>query len=368
MKNFKNSPFCKVPFLIGFTKNSNRYRDCCSKQPNLSSNENQNFQQWWNSDELNKFRQQLLDKQDFPLECASCKIAEQHQGNSFRTAINKWNNVDYSHPAGWNVNFGNTCNLACWICDEASSSVIFQHKKRAGLVSGKDQNNNKFEKLWPDLKKNILKSYEYHETVTLTLMGGEPLYNKNVIHFLTELIGLNMAHRTRLEFHTNGTVYPYKIFPKKQISPWQHVSTFISLDAVGSYAEWLRYGCKWNEVDKIVDSLIETVDYTEIHCTLTVLNINHLQELKSYAENKKCKLKIHTTENPDFMSLKNWDLPMDSLLVNKTNDKFKLYYDLIGTTPKTGSSENLKNYIRKFDGIRKPLSYFDKTFADKVGW
>ena len=285
--------------------------------------------------------------------------------SSFRTAVNKWENTDHTHPAGWNIIFGNTCNLACWSCNENSSSVIFQHKKKAGLVSGKDLSESNFKKSWSDLRKNILKSYDHHETVNLTLLGGEPLYNKSVIEFLKELTDMDLASRTRLEFHTNGTVYPYKVFPRDKKSPWQHVCTFISLDAAGPYAEWLRYGCNWSKVDKVVDSLIALSHYIEIQCTLTVLNINQLQNLSSYAQSKNVRLRISTTAEPDFMALENWDLLKESLLVNKQYDQFQIYYDLIGTTPKTGSSNRLKDYIRKFDGIRKPLSDFDKTFANK---
>ena len=367
----KKTPFCKVPFLVGFTDIDNRYRDCCSKRPRLYSDPDQSFQEWWKSDELNKFRKDMMETTEFPPACSSCKIAEQDEGNnfsSFRTAVNKWGHTDHTHPAGWNLIFGNICNLACWSCHEGSSSVIFQHKKRAGLLSGKDQSENNFKKIWPDLRENVLKSYEHHDTVNLTLLGGEPLYNKTVIGFLQELVDMDLAGRTRLEFHTNGTVYPYKIFSKDNKSLWQHVCMFISLDAAGSYAEWLRYGCDWNKVDKIVDSLISSSDYVEIQCTLTVLNINQLQELSSYAEGKNIKLQISVTDEPDFMALKNWDLPRESLLVNKQYDQFQLYYDLIGTDPKPGSSDRLKDYIRKFDGVRKPLSAFDKEFANRLGW
>lgn len=369
--NNNKTPFCKVPFLIGFTTRENRYRDCCSKNPRTLSDNGQEFQQWWNSDKLNKFRQRLLDSNDFPRECWSCEVAEKNKGNgssSFRTAVNKWDNTDFSHPAGWNIIFGNTCNLACWMCNENSSSVIFQHKKRAGLLSGKDDTNADFIKFWPGLRKNILKSYEHHETVNLTMLGGEPLYNKIVIDFLEELIDMKLAHRTKLEFHTNGTVYPDKVLPSGEPSPWQQVCVFISLDAVGPYAEWLRYGCNWKQVDKIVDALIERADYTEMHCTLTVLNINQLADLESYAKSKKCKLSITPTDHPEYMAIQNWDLSVDDLLVNPRHDKYTMFYDLIGTTPEKGASDRLVNYIRKFDGVRRPLREFDENFAQKIGW
>ena len=176
----KKTPFCKVPFLVGYTTEKNQYRDCCCKRPQLYSDPEQDFQEWWKSDELNQFRKELMETTEFPPECSTCEIAEKYEGNNFtslRTEINKWDNTDYTHPAGWNIIFGNTCNLGCWSCNESSSSVIFQHKKKAGLVSGKDLSESNFEKFWPDLRKNILKSYEHQETVNLTLLGGEPSYN-----------------------------------------------------------------------------------------------------------------------------------------------------------------------------------------------
>tara|TARA_X000000950_G_scaffold10954_1_gene11942 strand:+ start:4742 stop:5863 length:1122 start_codon:yes stop_codon:yes gene_type:complete len=368
------SPFCKNPFLIGFTKNSNDrvgYRDCCAKRPLILSDPGQKFRQWWKSDKLNEFREKLMNAKEHPPECSACKIAEQDPANNFssyRTSTNKWETTDYSHPAGWNIQFGNTCNLACWICNEASSSTIHRHKKRAGLLSGQDTVDSNFEKIWPDLRENILKSYEHHETVNLTILGGEPLYNKIVIGLLDELIQKGLANRTILEFHTNGTVFPDKIFLEGNKSPWKYVSTFLSLDAAGPYAEWLRYGCKWDKVDKVVDSLKVISDFCEIHCTITVLNINQLYEIESYAKSKKCRISFFTSHDPVFLSLGGWDLPKDQLLVNQKHKQYEMYYDLIGKNPLEGSSEQIKKYIRKFDGIRRPLREFDQTFAEKLGW
>ena len=201
-----NTPFCKVPFLIGFTASNDLYRDCCSKKPYLTSTPGQNFDQWWHSKDLSDFKKSLQNSNDWPDECWSCKIEEDHSGHSFRLAVNKWTETDYRYPCAWNVSFGNTCNLGCWSCNEESSSVIFQHKKQAGIIDGENTYNSRFLDKWPELETNILKSYEYHENVTLTILGGEPLYSPTVKEFLNKLIDNNLAHRTKLELHTNGTV------------------------------------------------------------------------------------------------------------------------------------------------------------------
>ncbi len=363
------TPFCKVPFLVGFTtSDQERYRDCCSKHPTIVSDQGQPFEQWWRSDKLNAFRQQLLDSDQWPSACWRCKVSEQQQGTSFRTAVNQWPQTDYDHPAGWNIMFGNICNLGCWSCSEKSSSVIFQHKKKAGLIQGNDLTEQKFQNNWPQLKSQVLQSYEHHDTVTLTLLGGEPLYNKTVIAFLSQLVDLGLASRTRLEFHTNATQFPHKIFPSAHNNTWQYVSAFVSLDAVGPYAEWLRYGCSWPKVDAVVNSLIKACDHTEIHCTLTVLNINQLTALQKYANSKQLKLNISPADDPEFMALRHWDQHSDQLMVDVSDTQWQTFHQLIGCDARPGMSEQLRAYIKSFDQVRKPLHIFDAELAGATGW
>ncbi len=364
----QKTPFCKVPFLVGFTSKDEKFRDCCSKAPYIDSDANQKFEDWWSSKKLNDFKQQLLDSDEWPSECLNCKKKEDQLGHSFRLAVNKWPETDYRYPCAWNISFVNTCNLACWTCHEDTSSTIFQHKKRAGLINGNNTYKSKFERRWPTLRENILKSYEYHENVTLTILGGEPLYNPIVKEFLKELIDKNLAPRTNLEFHTNGTQYPDRLLPPISESPWKYTCIFISLDAAGKYAEWLRYGCDWDKVDRVVDKLKQAANLVEIHCVLSVLNINQITTLREYADSKNLKLRINIAIQPAFMALEHWDLPADRLLVNPINESYKEFYDMVGSKPIKGSSERLKEYIRKFDGVRRPLSDFDEDFSKTMNW
>ena len=185
-------PFCAVPFSVAFNNSKNLFRDCCSKTntTQIKSKPGESFSSWWNSKELNAFRQELTTHK-WPDGCLPCKLQEKERNFSFRMAANKEDGeiLDYSWPRAWNIKFGNVCNLACWTCDESSSSVILQHKIKAGITLSISQDHNQsFLKQWPQLEANILRSYEHHEIVTLTLLGGEPLYNKNVINFTQSLL------------------------------------------------------------------------------------------------------------------------------------------------------------------------------------
>ena len=117
-----------------------------------------------------------------------------------------------------------------------------------------------------------------------------------------------------------------------------------------------------------MDKLKQAANLVEIHCVLTVLNINQISALREYADSKNLKLRINIASQPAFMALEDWDLPADRLLVNPINESYRGFYDMIGAKPIKGSSERLKEYIRKFDGVRRPLSDFDEDFAKRMNW
>ena len=363
-------PFCVVPFTTAFNTSINTFRDCCSKSPRTTSKPGQTFEEWWTGDAMHNVRQELL-ADTWPTACNRCQLAEQVNGQSFRLASNQQNSetTDYSWPNSWNIKFGNLCNLACWICNELDSTVIYNHKRKANLEISEDyQGNHNFESAWQDLEYSILKSYEHHKIVSLTLLGGEPLYNKIVIDFLQKLIDSNLASRTKLEFHTNGTVTPEKVLPKRDQGPWHHVCMFVSLDATDKYAEWLRYGCNWNKIKQNMELLQECCNYLEIHCTVSALNINQLPSLQKYADSINVECTYFPLHDPPWLNLEHWDLDKDKLLVHQTCSKFDTFYSLIGTKPIIGTSQRIKNYIRSFDSVRKPLAEFDMSFAEIMDW
>jgi len=364
---------CAVPFIEGFTKSTGpaNYRNCCETNPQILSKPNQSFGEWWQSKELNEFRE-LLKKDQLPKECYNCELQEKIQGTSFRTAVNQTVNlekIDSRWPSRWNISFGNICNLACWICSEWSSTTIQTHKKKLGLLDKNFKDPElKFQKIWKNLKKDVIKSYDYHDVVSLTILGGEPLYNKQVLEFLKELIDLKFSHRTNLEFHTNATQFNKNIQEILKVDRWKKTCMFLSIDATGKKAEWLRYGTNWKKLESNIPPLIKMSSYIEVHCTLSVLNIEDLPTLKDFCDQNKINLKISTLMQPWFMSLESWDRN-PSELSNKDYLKkygFEEYYNLIGKNSKTGSSDALKSYIKSFDHIRKPLKEFDPILAKKL--
>lgn len=338
---------CAVPWSTGFTDYQGGYRNCCMAHPQRISKPGDSFASWWNSTDMSEFRESVSST--LPSECAGCIRQEADTGSSFRTAVNDAVTVTQLHwPSRWNVSFGNTCNLACWSCDETASSRIEQQKKQIGLLP-REYHSAKIDH--GQLITDILHSYEFHETVTITILGGEPLYNKSVVDFLHHLIRLDLAQRTRLEFHTNATIYSDSVFD----ADWQHICVFASIDAVGELAEWVRYGCDWNTVNSVVQKFAQRADYTEVHCTLSVLNICGLADLASWCKEQNLSLQIATVDNPEMMNLSAWDGDPNLLCSRADLEEvgYQQYYDMIGTTARVGSCNNLQQYVQKFSKIRK---------------
>lgn len=356
-----NNPFCTVPFVEAFSGDRAAFRNCCATDPAIYSLPGQTFSEWQQDPRLVRFRENMYLNQ-WPAECENCRIQEQQSGHSFRTTVNSQTTIDDKFgvwPSRWNLIFGNVCNLGCWTCDEYSSSVITQHKKTINIlpVDFVDP-NDEFESQWQRLEQDVLTSYNHHSIVTLTLLGGEPLYNKTVDNFLSRLQELGLASRTRLEFHTNATKTNKKLFSK---DTWNYICVFLSLDAVGKKAEWLRYGCHWPDIENNIEFFKSVGDYVEVHCTLGILNINDLPLLKSFCESRQLPLKVRTLSSPDFMSITQWSGDPRHIVDRDYLDQagFVYYYDLIGTDLNPDSMRNLADYIKQFDSIRKPLKDYD---------
>lgn len=355
---------CSVPFVEAFSDKHLGWRNCCVAHPQIVSSPGQNFDAWWSGKEMQAFRSSVTGD-SLPPACSPCMLQENIQGKSLRTAVNDTQNLDklsLSWPSRWNVKFGNICNLACWTCSEHSSSVIEQQKIKVGLLpNDHTMVQQRFAESWPSTKENILKSYEFHQDVTITVLGGEPLYNPTVLDFLQYLKQKGLSSRTRLEFHTNATKVTDQILSILDRKYWKYISVFFSIDSVGAKAQWLRYGSRWDQIVANVTLLRKLVNYSEVHCTVSVLNIRDLEVLDEFCQGNQLNLVLHPMSTPEFMSCEGWDVDPGLLLqgLDFCHPKFSLFYDLVGKNPKPGSSQSLCQYIKRFDSLRQPLSHFD---------
>lgn len=357
-----NKPFCVIPFTKSFVLSNGSYRDCCQTEPTLISRPGETFEDWWNGDAINNIRDQMFTAEALS-QCKSCTIKEQIHGNSLRLAVNK--EVESVTrgvlPQGWHIMFGNVCNLACWICSEKFSSTIAQHKKSLEILPADFVDpEQQFLQAWPTLRENILKSYQCHSTVTITMLGGEPVYNKHALEFIEHLVTTGLSKLTRLEITTNGTILNNKLLSLLDKQNWQYICVFISVDAIGAKAEWLRYGCKWSTVEQNINHYRDIANYVEIQTVVSILNINDLHAVEEFCVNARLPHSVGLVNNPTFMDIRNWD--GDKSLAEHSGQ----YAKLIGATSVPGTKQQLKQYIQQFTN-RKSLNLYDRDLANAIG-
>ncbi len=362
-------PYCASPYVRAYVLPDGTFRDCCATHPSVVSHPQQSFRQWWFEDtRLNSLRQEL-NTPAFPAVCTSCQVQDA-SNNSLRQAINRNNPsiLSGSYPCEWSIMFGNVCNLACWTCDEMFSSTVAAHKKRIGILPENYQDSNSlFMQRWPDLQKQILQSYREHDRVTLVLLGGEPSYNPMVKNFLQMLHDQGLAPQTRLELTTNGTKTNQEFFDLVTSPNWLSVSVFVSVDAIGAKAEWLRYGSRWADVEKNILAYQRAAYRVELHTVVSVLNIGDLPDLYDFAKLHNLLFTPFPLRTPEHMSLVHWD--GTDLVQNfeaYSNRGLGQYAELVGTKVKAGSRKRLGQYIQQLETVRTKLSDVDPELYNVI--
>ena len=365
-------PLCSLPFTQVHVKSDGSFRECCQTDPQLDGRESTVIDWWYHNPNLTQFRNSLLQPK-LPTKCSNCELQETVINSSYRIEINKQTNIKDStvgFPSRWHICFSNTCNLACWTCSETFSSVIEKQKHRLGQINFIESIDSKFNSLWDsDLEARVLESYQHHDIINLSFLGGEPTYNKKLIDFLQYLVDNNLSQRTRLELTTNGTQPLSKIQYLLDKKVWDHICVFISIDAIGKKAEWVRYGSSWQNINDNVSKIKDLVGYCEIQSTVSILNIADIINVYDYAKAQGVKFTPGLVSDPDFMSLKSWD---GTNLVQGRLEEFQSrnlqdYYWMVGSQAIVGSRQKLKEYIESFNPVRdKRLKDYDLSLAKEL--
>ena len=169
----------------------------------------------------------------WPNECGYCQdVEDNHRADSVRGMANQAY-ADYTpNDLFLEIRPGNTCNLACQTCWPEASSRVTQFHQRAGLIQSVDSRSiTNFDFLLP--VANRIRD--------ISLLGGEPFYDVNCRSFISWAAEHTQAN---LVTFTNGTHVDWNV-----IDQWPSTMTLVfSLDAVGQPAEYVRYGCEWNNV------------------------------------------------------------------------------------------------------------------------
>lgn len=199
--------------------------------------------------------------------CAKCLHEELLGKESLRQWFNKNYSTDEVKLNYLEIGFDNICDLTCDGCWEEWSSSWWVKKNpnlppKQGVASTTEL-------------RNIPESIE-----RVVFLGGEPLMTNRHRRFLESF---NTLEHLEVEYFTNG-MHKLQEADYELLRKCKRVHFTVSIDGVGVLNEQVRSGSIWSRVQKTLDEIADTFDYT-IHTTIHKNNWHGLPLLSEFIKN-----------------------------------------------------------------------------------
>jgi hypothetical protein len=238
----------------------------------------------------------VAENANFPMDVAEARTATSEDG----TIKPKIRFVE--------LRLGNICNVKCRSCNPASSS------KWAAEYS-KMENDLRFVRRysgmdgfdWPEKPEFWADLDQYADDIEmLYINGGEPTLIKEHWRFLERLADAGHAEHVRLWYNINMTTLPEYAF-----DIWRRfraVQVTCSIDDLGLRNQYLRYGTRWNVVERNLDKLLREkwIDVS-VNQTISFLNAYYLPEYYAHMAGKGLHVHLNYVYDPEYLAP--WHLP-----------------------------------------------------------
>lgn len=280
--------FCMAPWVhMSIWPNGDAYPCCVYDWKESIGNVNDlGIEGVWNSEKMRKLRLDLINGEK-PEGCKRCTTLDDQHIFSYRRKITE----DYKHHrplvdqtkedgtvekvnlAYFDIRFSNLCNMKCRSCGPHFSS-----KWAEDTIGRPEIIEINHEEAWEEIEKYIDTIEEIYFT------GGESLFQEQHYKLLDMII--EKGKHPKLVYNSNGSRLDYK--GKKVINYWNKINNKIefqvSLDQIGTKAEYARHGQKWSTIDNNLKYIRDNMSNVEIipNPTVSVLNILDLDKIIKY--------------------------------------------------------------------------------------
>jgi organic radical activating enzyme len=241
-------PYC-VMLEKGITyRPGGKLYPCCLWQWQDDVNKITDYQQFRKI--IQEKRNKMNSSEEWIPECKQCKEDTKFKGDSFRDHANKTVKGGF-----WELNFNNTCNLSCRMCNGSLSSTwLSLIKKYSNESWHKDYTEIGYE---DHLKFDKLEFYHELPNVRhIKILGGEPLLTKEVYRMLNYVIESGHSKHIVLEVTTNLT-QPWTDWWMDLIDKFEQVNICGSVDGLRERYEYIRPGGDWQQVSDMAKNLLD---------------------------------------------------------------------------------------------------------------
>lgn len=375
---FNSNIFCPLPFRQAVVRTDGSVGPCCHNS-SIGDIKKENLSQYWKSEKLVQFKQEIVTSKTQIRGCELCYEQEKLVGTSMRLDAlrdHKFINSKYykkifeyynydsiDFPLDVEMHLGNLCNLKCLTCRPQDSSKFLTENK---ILKISNENQNDFE-LSSEL---ILENLElvFSQSKKIDLRGGESLLIPAIKNFLNTVDAAQCKDKI-LRIQTNGTVIDdgWKAIFKK----FKSLEIMLSIDAIEQDIEYIRYPVKWQTILTTLKEFQSIDCKIYINCTISNLNIILLNKLLSWASDNQIYVQLSLVFSPEHYAVEN--LPQELIdLAKQRLSPWIVQYPFIETLLKTlkSNTTNWKEFcqiIDQRDNYRKN-SIFDILPEYKKYW
>jgi radical SAM protein with 4Fe4S-binding SPASM domain len=371
-------PFCYSPWTNIDISPQGDITPCCKfqHQPNEQkfNIQSHTIEQYNKSNFLSNLKQEFQQGQ-WPSGCERCKIEEENNIKSKRQLDwDRWNehyqqyNTEQPTFITASIAFGNTCNLTCITCNPYSSS---RWQKEYQTIAGIDIKPHHFYK--EQFVEDLIKQAPH--LVHIDIPGGEPLLSgvteqKELLKFY---INNNQAKNVSLHYTTNATIFPDNDWWEL----WKHfkeVDIQLSIDAVGSKYEYIRYPAKWEDLISTVDKYMHYQKHNirlSVSHTVSAYNIFYLDEFFVWIEQVGLPRPwLGRVHNPSHMRPEVWPEPYKNLIHNKLKEsQYRDVQNIANVIANQDASQQFELFcsrVHEHDQYRG--NSFAETFKEIATW
>ena len=284
----ESKTFCIYPWIHLHAYPTGEAYPCCHSEMKypVGNCRTNTLAEIWQDQPMQKLRSDMLNENPNAA-CGRCYEQEQSGFFSGRKSANKHHGHHIKkleqnpfEMTYWDIRFSNLCNLKCRSCGHIFSSQWYQDQ--AKLVGGdwKDRNRvlNYAGRTETDMWEQLLPHIDYVEQIYFA--GGEPLLMEEHYRILDELVRRERFD-VRLIYNTNFTHTDLK--GKSVFEYWKlfkSVAVGASLDGSDHYAEYIRKGTDWKQVEKNRIEMLQVCPNVDFYIspTLSIMNAWHLPD------------------------------------------------------------------------------------------
>ena len=286
----------------------------------------------WNS-HTRKMISAALDRDRELPACSRCFDLEKSGSSSTRTQFNKsFESLPdiTTQPQVFILKPGNTCNLACRMCNPATSSGWYRDAyqlaiKNEGFVGTANEYSKTFEHIRNSFNRD---NTEFWDTfvewlpnmVFVDIYGGEPFLTPALFDALEKVANAGQSHNTALQFHTNLTMFnPHYL---EILSKFKSVKIGLSIDSDQfNELEYIRYPVK---ADTVFDNLQKfkqtSKEYSNINfgicITITPLNVWRMSDIKKNL-NQYLPTYVNFVTSPGEYDIRHIPLPVRKIIAKQ---------------------------------------------------